>query len=74
LSNLPDGRLRGLPFHFGNAGLVVGEASEDEQEIGQPVEIRDKFIADVFVAGKTNDDALGAPTDGPGEMQPGGNG
>ncbi len=57
-----------LPFHFRLARAMIHGAREDEQQIRQPVHVREQLTVDV-VDSERHDGSLGAPADRPGDMQ-----
>jgi len=66
----------GAPGGVGDAGLLVGGAGEREEQVGEAVEIAHDLGADAGGVGVGEGDgvALGAATDGAGEVQRGGGG
>ena len=64
------GRAR-LPERLVRTGESVCGTCEDEQQVGEPVQVdRDERI-DVVLPGRDERLTLGAPTDGPGNVKPG---
>src|ERR1035437_4777230 len=53
-----------LPGHFAGTRAPVGDAGEDEQQIGETVEIDDHDLRHFVGALEANDRALGAAADG----------
>ena len=67
------GLRSGFPLHLSNVRGMVGKAREDEQQIGQPVQIDHAIIADILIAGEANDNAFCTAAYGTGEVETRGN-
>jgi hypothetical protein len=62
----------GFPFGFGNVRDPVRIPCEDEEEIGEAVEIHGDLLADIFVSRKADDDPLRPAADRTRKVQAGG--
>src|SRR5207244_12495255 len=51
------------PRVFGNPGLAVGVAGEDEQEVRKPVEVGEHQRIDLLLPGQAHEPPLRAPAD-----------
>ena len=62
----------GSPRHFAGARAAVGDAGEDEEEIGEPVEVDDHDLRHLVRALQADDRPLGAAADRARDVQGGG--
>ena len=63
-----------VPERLGDALLPVLPARDGEEDVGEPVQVAHHFGADRLLAGEGDDQALGAPADGAGDVEVGGAG
>ena len=66
--DLETAMLTRLPFHFGLARAMIDDARQHEQQIGQPVDVREQMRLDA-VRRRARRSTLRAAADGPREMQ-----
>ena len=58
--------------HVFGAGLVVGEAGEGEEQVGEAVEVDQNWFGEWLFLREGNRDPFGAAADGAGKMERGG--
>jgi hypothetical protein len=58
-----------FPLYFGGVAEGVGPTSEDEEKVGKAVEVFEDDVADVFVGGEGDGDALRTPTNSAGVVK-----